>query len=91
MGGERKIPLRTCIACREEKPKKELVRIVKNAEGDIFLDFSGKANGRGAYVCSNTACIERLKKYKLLNKTFSCAVDDTVYDALGEQLRKETT
>ncbi len=81
----KKIPLRTCIACREEKPKKEMLRIVKNAEGEILLDFSGKLPGRGAYICGSIACFEKLKKYKLLHKTFSCDVPEKVYEQLGEE------
>ena len=81
---EKKIPMRTCIACRTEKPKKELVRIVKFGE-DIKLDLTGKANGRGAYVCNDKECIAKLKKQKMLNRTFSCQVDEQVYDAIMEE------
>ncbi len=83
---EKKIPMRTCIACRTEKPKKELVRVVKFGD-EIKLDLTGKANGRGAYVCNDKECIAKLKKQKLLNRTFACQVDDGVYDAImGEFL-----
>lgn len=81
---EKKIPMRTCIACRESKPKRELVRVVKFGE-EIKLDFTGKMNGRGAYVCNDKACIEKLKKQRLLNRAFSCQVDDGVYDAIMEE------
>ncbi len=81
----KKIPLRTCIACREEKPKRELLRVVKNAQGEIRLDFSGKLPGRGAYVCNSEACIKRLAKYKLLNKAFSAEVPAEVYAAVEEE------
>ena len=81
---EKKIPMRTCIACRTEKPKKELVRVVKFGE-DIKLDLTGKANGRGAYVCNDKECIAKLKKQKMLNRAFSCQVDDKVYDAIMEE------
>lgn len=82
---EKKVPMRTCIACRSVKPKKELVRIVKTNDG-IILDYSGKVNGRGAYVCNSAECMEKLKKNKLLNKTFSCNVDDATYQKLLEAL-----
>ncbi len=83
---EKKIPMRTCIACRTEKPKKELIRVVKFNE-EISLDVTGKANGRGAYVCNDEECIAKLKKQKLLNRAFSCAVDEAVYDKImGEFL-----
>ena len=82
---ERKIPLRMCVACRGEKPKREMLRIVKNAEGVIRLDFSGKLPGRGAYICNSEACVKRLKKYKLLNKAFSADVGEEVYLAIEEE------
>lgn len=82
---EKKIPMRTCIACREEKPKREMLRIVKNAAGEISLDFSGKLPGRGAYICDSAACIAKLKKYRLLNKTFSAPVPEEVYARIEEE------
>lgn len=85
MPKQKKIPLRTCIACREEKPKKEMLRIVKNAAGEIKLDLSGKLSGRGAYICDNAACFEKLIKCKLLHKAFSCDVPESVYGQIGEE------
>ena len=85
MAGPKKVPLRTCIACREEKPKREMLRIVRSPEGAISLDFSGKLPGRGAYICSNEECIRLLEKKKLLNKTFSAPVADEVYRQIGEE------
>jgi hypothetical protein len=85
MPKQRKIPLRQCIACRELKEKKEMLRIVKNKDGEIFLDFSGKAAGRGAYICDNAECIKKLKKQRLINKVFSCEVDDKVYQDIEEE------
>lgn len=81
----KKIPLRMCIACRELKEKKSMLRVVKNAEGYIFLDFSSKASGRGAYVCDNPECVKKLKKQKLINKAFSCEVGDDVYTMIEEE------
>ena len=81
---EKKIPMRTCIACRTEKPKKELVRVVKFGDS-IKLDLTGKANGRGAYVCNDKECIAKLKKQKMLNRAFSCEVEERVYDAIMEE------
>lgn len=81
----RKIPLRMCVACREGKPKKEMLRIVKNADGEIKLDFSGKLPGRGAYICNNEACIKKLRKYRLLHKTFSADVSEEVYARIEEE------
>ncbi len=85
MPKEKKQPLRLCIACRELKDKRDLLRVVKNSEGKIFIDFSSKASGRGAYVCDNPECIKKLKRQKLLNKNFSCAVEDGIYTAIEEE------
>lgn len=82
---DKKIPLRMCIACRELKEKRAMLRIVKNSENKIFIDFSSKAAGRGAYICDNPDCIKKLKAKRLLNKTFSCNVDDNVYTAVEEE------
>ena len=81
----KKIPLRTCVACREKKPKTEMLRVVRSPEGPITLDFTGKKNGRGAYICDNEACVKKLRKAKLLNKVFSAPVDDAVYDGIEEE------
>lgn len=85
MPKQKKIPLRMCIACRELKEKRDMLRLVKNGEGKIFLDFSWKAAGRGAYICDNPECVKKLKRQKLLNKVFSCAVDDEIYYAIEEE------
>lgn len=74
--------LRMCIACREMKDKRELLRIVKDKEGNIFVDESGKQNGRGAYVCKSKDCIDKLQKQKLLNKTFKTNIDDDMYEKI---------
>ena len=82
---EKKIPLRMCVSCRELKEKRAMLRVVKNAEGKIFIDFSSKASGRGAYVCDNPDCIKKLKKQRILNKVFSCAVEEEIYAAIEEE------
>lgn len=81
----KKVPLRMCIACREMKEKRDMLRVVKNGEGKIFIDFSSKAAGRGAYVCDKPECIGKLKKQRLLNKVFSCEVGADVYSAIEEE------
>ena len=81
---EKKIPMRTCIACRTGKPKRELIRVVKFGD-EIKLDFTGRLNGRGAYVCNDKACVEKLKKQKLLNRAFSMQVPDEIYDSIMEE------
>ena len=81
---EKKVPMRTCIVCKANKPKKELLRVVKSGE-EIFLDLTGKANGRGAYVCNDVECIKKLKKSKALSRSFSMEVPDQVYIKIEEQ------
>ena len=82
----KKVPLRMCMACREKKSKKEMLRIVKNGDG-VHLDFSGKAEGRGAYLCDREECLKKLIHYKLVNKTFSCNAGEEVYRAIEEEFR----
>lgn len=78
-------PLRMCIACREMKPKKEMLRVVRNADGEISADPTGKAPGRGAYICQNEECRKKLSGKKLLNKTFSTNVAPEVYEGIEEE------
>ena len=83
-----KIPMRQCLGCREMKPKKELIRVVRSPEGEISLDFRGKANGRGAYVCPNGDCLKKAVKARALERAFSCRIPQEVYDALDAQMER---
>lgn len=83
-------PKRMCLSCRQMKDKRELTRVVKNPAGEIFLDFSMKAAGRGAYVCKAEECVKRLKKQRLLNKAFSAPVGDDVYERVEAEFMKES-
>ncbi len=76
---DKKIPLRMCVSCREMKDKRDMLRVVKNAEGEVHVDTSGKAHGRGAYVCGDGDCLKKLRKGRMLNKAFGCPVDESVY------------
>lgn len=78
----KKIPQRTCIGCKEKKDKKDLIRIVKDKDGNITLDRTGRANGRGAYICDNIQCLEKAIKTNALARTFEMNIDETVYDEL---------
>ena len=78
--------LRMCIICRERSDKKQLLRVVKNKDGEIFVDKTGKANGRGAYICSSKECLEKLRKSHRLNRAFKCEVPNEVYDMIGEEI-----
>ena len=82
----KKEPLRMCIACREMINKKDLLRIIKDKEGNIFIDKTGKANGRGAYVCKNIDCLQKLKKQKALNKAFKCPIPDELYTQIEGEI-----
>ena len=83
------MPERTCIGCNQVKLKKELIRIVKNKEDNIFIDKTGKANGRGAYICNNIECLEKAIKTKKLERAFETSIDSSIYEGLrGEMLEK---
>lgn len=78
----KKIPLRTCMGCNAKKPKKELIRIVKNKEGVISIDRTGKQEGRGAYICDSEECLEKVVKSKRLEKTLESKISEEVYNNL---------
>ncbi|WP_300280080.1 RNase P modulator RnpM [Peptacetobacter sp.] len=82
----KKIPQRKCIACQDRDSKKGLIRIVKNKEGEIFLDPTGKANGRGAYICKSSECLKKAIKSKALNRAFKMEVPDEIYERLLMEL-----
>ena len=82
----KKIPQRKCIVCQDRDSKKELMRIVKNKEGEIFLDPSGRASARGAYICKDSECLKKAIKTKALNRAFKVEVSDEVYEKLLAEL-----
>ena len=86
MGQTKKVPMRTCVGCRQAKNKKELIRVVKNKEGQVFVDLIGRQNGRGAYICANKDCLEKAIKTKSLEKTLKTAIDGEIIDQLKSQL-----
>ena len=83
---KKKIPLRKCVGCNEQKPKKELIRIVRTKEGEMSVDFTGKAHGRGAYICHDSECLKKAEKKKSLNRAFGCAVDQDIFEKLYKEL-----
>ena len=85
----KKIPMRMCLGCGEMKPKKELVRVVRSKEGEISLDLTGKKPGRGAYICRDAECLKKARKARKLEKSFSCRIEDEIYDGMEEELRNE--
>lgn len=85
----KKIPMRQCLGCREMKPKRELIRVVRSPEGEISLDFKGKAPGRGAYICPAPACLKQAIKAKALERAFSTQIPEAVYEKLNEEMEAE--
>ncbi len=86
---QKKTPMRMCLGCGEMKPKKELIRAVKSPEGEISLDFTGKKAGRGAYICRSLECFEKARKGRRLEKSFSCKIDESVYEVMADELRAD--
>ena len=82
--------MRRCVGCGEGKPKSDLVRVVRTAEGDVSIDVTGKKAGRGAYVCKDGACLKLAQKKRALERAFSCKMPDELYERLAEQLARET-
>ncbi|MBO5394378.1 MAG: YlxR family protein [Clostridia bacterium] len=78
--------LRMCTACRQMQDKRDLLRVVKDKENNISIDFSGKKNGRGAYICKNEECLKKCIKQKSLNKAFKSNVGEEVYLQLQEAI-----
>ena len=78
----KKVPMRSCVVTREKLPKKELIRVVRTPEGNIIVDESGKANGRGAYLKKDVQTFEKAKSSKVLNKVLEVEVPDSIFDEL---------
>ncbi|MFS0823571.1 RNase P modulator RnpM [Bacillus sp. 1P02SD] len=89
MVGNKKIPLRKCIASGEMKPKKELVRIVRSKDGEVSIDLTGKKSGRGAYLSKDKECILLAKKKNILSSQLKATIDDSIYEELLQLVDKE--
>lgn len=85
----KKLPQRTCIGCGMQKDKKDLIRIVKNKQAEISLDKTGKLPGRGAYICDNAECFEKLVKSRRLEKSFEMKIEDSIYEELRKTINKQ--
>ena len=85
---KRKIPMRMCVGCREMKPKMELTRVVKPQEGDCAIDFTGKAPGRGAYVCNSAECLKKAQKTRALERALDAKIEENVFEQLALQLEQ---
>lgn len=82
----KKIPMRQCTGCREMKPKRELIRVVRSPENDISLDFKGKAQGRGAYLCHDPQCLKKAIKSRALERSLGVSIPEEIYALLNEQM-----
>ena len=78
----KKVPQRTCMGCNEKKDKKDLIRIVKNKDNEIFIDRTGKKDGRGAYICDDINCLEKAIKSKRIEKSFEMKISEEIYNNL---------
>ena len=89
---QRKIPMRQCMGCRERRPKRELIRVVRSPEGTVSLDFQGKAPGRGAYLCPNPECLRRAVRSKALERNLETPIPAEVLERLAQEMeaRHET-
>lgn len=83
---QKKIPQRQCMGCRERKAKRELIRVVRGTDGNVRLDFSGKLNGRGAYICPDPACLVKARKAKSLERSLEVPIPEEVYDRLQKEM-----
>ena len=86
---KKKIPMRKCIGCMESFQKRDLCRIVKNKEGDIKVDFTGKSNGRGIYICKNIACYEKAIKSNRLKKALDAEIPGNIYERIKTVIKKD--
>ena len=83
----KKVPLRQCVGCGQMKSKKEMMRVIKTAEGDIVLDVTGRKNGRGAYLCKQEECLKMAMKNKGLERSFKMSIDQSVYESLQKEMK----
>ena len=83
---QKKIPQRQCMGCRERKAKRELIRVVRGTDGNVTLDFGGKAPGRGAYICPNADCLKKALRSKALDRSLEVTIPQEVYDRLEKEM-----
>ena len=83
---QKKIPQRQCMGCRERMEKRQLIRVVRTPDGNVQLDFSGKCNGRGAYICPKTECLKKAQKTNALDRSLEVTIPQEVYDRLAREI-----
>ncbi len=86
---QKKIPMRRCCGCNEQKSKHELIRIVRSADGQVSLDTTGKASGRGAYICNSLDCLKKAKKSHRIDRTFEITIPDEVWNKMEEEIQND--
>lgn len=84
----KKIPLRSCVVSKEKLPKQELIRVVKNKDNEVFIDLTGKANGKGAYIKKDLAILEKAIKTKALEKHLETKIENNIYEELKNIINK---
>ena len=83
---QKKIPQRQCMGCRERKNKRDMIRVVRTPEGSVNLDFGGKMNGRGAYICPDPECLKKAIRSKSLDRSLEVTIPEEVYDRLEREI-----
>ena len=83
---QKKIPMRQCMGCRERKSKREMLRVVRGTDGTVSLDFGGKLNGRGAYVCPDPECLKKARKATSLERCLEAQIPEAVYDRMEKEM-----
>ena len=83
---QKKIPQRQCMGCRERKAKREMIRVVRCTDGEVRVDFGGKMNGRGAYICPNPECLRKVQKSKALDRSLEVTIPAEVYERLAKEM-----
>ena len=83
---QKKIPQRQCMGCRERKAKKDMIRVVRGTDGNVSLDFGGKLNGRGAYICPDPSCLEKARKAKALERSLETDIPEAVWLRLMKEM-----
>ena len=86
---QKKIPQRQCMGCRERKAKRELIRVVRGTDGNVTVDFSGKVNGRGAYICPDPECLRKAQKSKSLERSLETPIPEQVYERLIKEMEAQ--
>ena len=85
----KKVPMRSCCGCREKKPKRELIRVVRSPEGEVSFDITGRKAGRGVYLCNDKACLSKAIKSRALSRALECEIPEEVYERLEGEMEKD--